>query len=92
MTWILPFFILCVCMGIMAQTYWIWSIHQARQRGLYPDKTKATMFHVRHLIIEGEKFWAIRVYADIFKINHREAKKAIDELERSIQEKYFKIE
>ena len=92
MIWLISFIILSLCFCIFMQTYWIWSINQARRKGLYPERGKATMFDVRRLIIEGEKHLAVRVYAEIFKINHKEAKKAVEELEKSIQEKYFELE
>ena len=92
MIWLISFIILSLCFCILMQTYWIWSIHQARRKGFYPERGKATMFDVRRLIIEGEKNLAVRVYAGIFKTNHKEAKKAVEELEKSIQEKYFELE
>ncbi len=92
LVWLISLAILMICFAVFMQTYWIWWINQARRRGLYPDKGKATMFDVRRLLIEGEKPLAIRLYAQIFKTNYRQAKKAVDELERSIQKKYFELE
>ena len=92
MIWLISFIILSLCFCILMQTYWIWFINQARRKGLYPQRGKATMFDVRRLIIEGEKNLAIRIFAEIFKTSHKEAKKGVEELEKSIQEKYFELE
>ena len=92
MVWILSLIIVGLCFLIFMNTYWIWSMNQARRRGLYPSKGKATMFDVRRLIIKGEKDLAVRVYAQIFKTNSRESKKAVEELERGIQAKEFEVE
>ena len=59
--------------------------NKARKKGILPDPSKATMFDVRRLLVDKEKDLAIEVYRDIFKTTHKEAEKAIEELERSIQ-------
>ena len=91
MIWLISFIILSLCFCILMQTYWIWSINQARRKGLYPQGNP-TMFDVRRLIIEGEKKLAVRLYAELFKTNSHEARKSVEELEKGIQEKHFKIE
>ena len=45
------------------------------------------MFDVRRLIVEGEKDLAIQVYCRIFSTNRREAKKAVEDLERNIHQR-----
>ena len=50
------------------------------------------MFDVRRLILKGEKELAIRVYREIFKSNYSRAQKAVEDLEKSIQEKKSKLE
>lgn len=67
-------------------------MHYARRRGLVPPPGKATMFDVRRLLLKREKGLAIRLYREIFKSNYEEAKKAVEELERSIQQKDSKLE
>ena len=89
MVWVFSLIIISLCFLVLMNTYWIWSMNQARRKGLYPSKGKATMFDVRRLIIQGEKPLAVRLYAQIFKTNYRESKKAVDELEHSIQAKKF---
>lgn len=79
--------VLCVCFYIFARSRFLWSINQARRNGLYPPKGKATMFDVRSLIIKSEKDLAIRLYCEIFNSSAREAKKAVEEIEKSIQAK-----
>ena len=65
----------------------VWTINQAMRKGLYPPQGKATMFDVRRLILQGKRELAIDVYCDIFKATRREAQKAVDELDKSIQQK-----
>ena len=48
-------------------------------------KGKATMFDVRHLLMEGEKELAIQLYCEIFQTTPTKAKKDIEELERSLK-------
>ena len=74
-----------VCFSILMRTYWIWHLNQARRRGLYPLKDKPTLFDVKELLLKGEKESAIRVYCQIFGSNYSEAKKAVEELERSLK-------
>ena len=80
-----------LCFYIFLKTYWIWWINDARRKGLYPERGKATMFDVRRFVVEGQKELAIRVYREIIKSNYKDAKKAVEELEKSIQQKHFKI-
>ena len=42
------------------------------------------MFDVRHLLREGEKDAAIRLYIQIFKVSLKQARKDVEELERSL--------
>jgi len=53
--------------------------------GKRPVKGKATMFDVRHLLMEGEKELAIGLYCEIFHTTPAKAKKDIEELERSLK-------
>jgi len=48
-------------------------------------KGKATMFDVRHLLMEGEKELAVQLYCEIFNTMPAKAKKDIEELERSLK-------
>jgi len=89
---LIAFVILGACFAFLFKSRWMWSINQARLRGIYPEKGKATMFDVRRLIQKGEKDLAVRLYCEIFLTNSKEAKIAIEELERSIQEKDSEIE
>ena len=92
MMWVLTFVILCLCFCVFMQTYWIWHINQARRRRGAFKKENLTMFDVRRLIIEGEIETATVIYAEIFKVSSKEAKKAVKDLERNIQKKHFEIE
>ena len=48
-------------------------------------KRKATMFDVRHLLMEGEKELATRIYSDIFSVSLVKARKDVEELQRSLK-------
>ena len=48
-------------------------------------KGKATMFDVRHLLMEGEKDLAIRIYSEIFNVSLFKARKDVEELQRSLK-------
>ncbi len=82
---ILALVIMGICFLIFMRTYWIWQLNQLRRRGLYPDKGKATLFDVRRLLINGEKEAALRVYCEIFGTSQKEAKKAVEDLEKNLK-------
>lgn len=63
----------------------VWFLVNARRRGKLPPKGSATMFDVRHLLMEGEKELAIQVYCEIFQTTPLKAKKDVEELERSLK-------
>ena len=67
--------IVLVCLLVFFNTYSIW----------FKKRSKATMYDVRHLLMEGEKEAAIRVYCEIFQTTPLKAKKDIEELERSLK-------
>ena len=77
--------IILVCSLVLFNTYRVWSLIDARRRGKLPPKGRATMFDVRHLLMEGEKELAIQVYCEIFQTTPLKAKKDIEELERSLK-------
>lgn len=83
---IYTFIILVMCFGVFVFTGWIFHIRQVIRKGLFPSG-KATMFDVRKLIMEGEKELAIRLYQKIYLTNLQQSKEAVEELERSINEK-----
>ena len=89
---LLAFIIMMFCFYVLWNTCWVWSLNRARRKGLYPEKGKATLFDVRQLIIQGEKDLAILIYCEIFKVTRREARKAVDQLEKNIQAKNSKLE
>ena len=80
------FIIIYVCFLIFLRTSWVSNLTQARRKGLYPPAGKATLFDVKRLISEGEIEVAVQVYCDIFKTNRRAAKKAVEEMERSLKQ------
>jgi len=77
--------IVLVCFLVGFNTYRVWFLINARRRGKLPQKGKATMFDVRHLLMEGEKDLAIQVYSEIFHTSLIKAKKDVEELERSLK-------
>ena len=60
-------------------------LDDARRRGKLPAYGRATMFDVRHLLMEGEKELAIQLYCEIFQTTPLKAKKDIEDLERSLK-------
>jgi len=77
--------VVLVCFLVFLNTRHLWSIADARRRGKLPSRGKATMFDVRHLLMEGEKELAIQLYCEIFNTTPIRAKKDIEELERSLK-------
>ncbi len=77
--------IVLVCLLVLFNTYRVWNLIDARRRGKLPAKGRATMFDVRHLLMEGEKDLAIQLYCEIFQTTPARAKKDIEELERSLK-------
>ena len=77
--------ILLICFLIAVNIYRIRLFNDARRRGKLPKKGKATMFNVRHLLMEGEKDLATQVYCEIFNVSVIKAKKDIEELQKSLK-------
>jgi len=86
---VLAFFVVAVSFALFYRSRWILSIKQARRKAM---EGKATMFDVRQLILEDKKDLAIEVYCQLFSTTRRESKKAVEDLERSIQEKKTELE
>ena len=74
-----------VCFLVLFNAYRARFLMDARRRGKLPAKGRATMFDVRHLLMEGEKELAIQVYCEIFKTTPLKAKKDVEALERSLK-------
>ena len=70
---------------VLFNTYRVWFLVDARRRGKLPPRGRATMFDVRHLLMEGEKELAIQVYCEIFQTSPLKAKKDVEELQRSLK-------
>ena len=68
--------ILSLCFYIFTKALWIWHIHQARRKGIYPVSGKATLFDVKRLLEMGEKVLAVRVYQEIFRVKVKDAQNA----------------
>ena len=79
------FCILLACFFIFVRICWIWHLKKLRQGGLYPRKGKGTLFDVRRLLVNGEKEAALRLYSEIFTVDSQQAKKAVEELEKSLK-------
>jgi hypothetical protein len=77
--------IILVCFLVLFSTYHSWFLIDARRRGKLPPKGRATMFDVRHLLMEGEKELAIQLYCEIFQTTPVKAKKDVEDLERSLK-------
>ncbi len=84
----MSFLIFLLCFLVFNQTLWIWHLHQARRRGLYPLSGQATLFDVKRLIAAGENILAIRLYRQIYKgTSFKDAQKAVAEIEKGIKAK-----
>ncbi|MCA9395473.1 MAG: hypothetical protein KC900_14825 [Candidatus Omnitrophica bacterium] len=92
MTFLYTFLVILTSWLVLSHTRWIWLINQARKKGIYPEKGKATMFDVRSLIIEGEYDLAIELYRRLFKTSRRNARKAVEDLADSISQKNIEYE
>ncbi|MGE0269190.1 MAG: hypothetical protein AB7S78_12130 [Candidatus Omnitrophota bacterium] len=92
MTILYALLILSACFYILIRSRWIWSLNQARRKGIFPEKGKATMFDVRRLIIEGELDLAVEVYRWIFKTPRQKARADVSELAESIYHKNMEHE
>jgi len=77
--------IVLVALLVIFNAYRVWFLVDARRRGKLPPKGRATMFDVRHLLMEGEKELAIQVYCEIFQTTPIKAKRDVEELERSLK-------
>jgi hypothetical protein len=77
--------IILVCSLVLFNAYRASFLLDARRRGKLPPKGRATMFDVRHLLMEGEKDLAIQVYCEIFQTTPLKAKKDVEDLERSLK-------
>ena len=77
--------ILLVCALILVNIYRIRLLNDARRRGKLPLKGKATMFDIRHLLMEGEKDLAVQLYCEIFHVTLPKARKDVEELQRSLK-------
>ena len=74
-----------VCLLVVLNVHRFRFIRDARRRGKLLNKGKATMFDVRHLLMEGEKELATRIYSDIFSVSLLKARKDVEELQRSLK-------
>ena len=81
-----PFLALALFFYAIWYALWAWRVNQSKHDRLYPDE-KPTMFDVRRLIIKGDKDAAVELYSQIFHTTKSEAKKAVDDLEKSIIQK-----
>ncbi len=74
-----------VCLLVALNVHRFRFIRDARRRGKLLNKGKATMFDVRHLLMEGEKELAIRIYSEIFSVPLPKARKDVEDLQRSMK-------
>ena len=77
--------IILVSLLLSFNIYRSWFFIDARRCGKLPVKGRATMFDVRHLLMEGKKELAIQTYCEIFQITSTKAKKDVEDLERSLK-------
>lgn len=87
MIYVLIFLMIGIFLLNFYSSRWTWNVKQPPRKGNNLNAHKPTMFQVRELIIKGEKDTAIKLYGQIFPVSREEAQTAVNELERSIQEK-----
>ncbi len=85
MSFVVSFVVIIICFFIFSQMVWVGLRKQSIKKGIYPFRGKATLFDVKRFIEAGEIPLAIRVYREIFKVNLKEAKKAVEDLENDIK-------
>jgi hypothetical protein len=77
--------IILVCVLVFLSANRVWFFMGLGRCVKLPEKGKATMFDVRHLLMEGEKELAVQLYCEIFHTIPAKAKKDVEELERSLK-------
>lgn len=76
-----------LCLFVLVRIYWVWhKRNNLRKRGLEIPGRKLTLFDVRELLMKREKDGAVVVYRQIFKVDQKEAQKAVDALERNLHQ------
>ena len=80
----LPFLVTITCFLILSYTYWLW-VNPKPRRNDKADPHSPTMFDVRRLLKEGDREAAIRLYMKLFKMSSQQARKDVEELERSLK-------
>lgn len=85
LTFVIATTILNICFFLFLKTSHIFKINQARRKGLYPSQRKPTMDDVKRLLRAGEKYLAIRMYSEIYRLNVHQSEKEVDLLERNLQ-------
>ncbi len=71
--------LIAVCIAIsmlLAQL----QVKNARRRGIYPAKGKATSEDVKRLALSGEVVLAMRAYREIYGVGIKEAKEAVNRI------------
>ena len=72
------------CVRIFVKAFGLWTMRQARKRGMSPPFGQATLFDVKRLLMQGKDHLAVRVYRDIFQVSYIQAKEAVEELKNSL--------
>ena len=70
--------IVALCVAAVIRKLWNW-------QGPKPAARNLTLFDVRELLTRGEKAKATKVYRQIFKVDQKEAQKAVDELQKTLR-------
>ena len=85
LTLIFTSLIVGTCFYLFSRSFYIWSINQARRRGLYPVGRKPTIDDVKRLLKMRERFLAITLYREMYKLSFPQAQKEVDLLERNLE-------
>ena len=77
--------IIAICFLFFSRTSYIWLMNQARWKGWFPLPRKATIEDVKDLLQRGEKFLAIKLYSEMYKLSFQQAELEVDLLERNLK-------
>ncbi len=74
-----------ILLSVLARAYWVWHrknyLHEHGRDSIVFGRTP-TLFDVRELLVKGKRDEAIKVYRQIFKVDQKEAQKAVKELQQ----------
>jgi len=83
---ILALAIVGLCIAVGVHKYWNWRFKKPGSTAVNFTKRKPTLFDVREFLTKNDKVKAVKVYRQIFKVDQKEAQKAVDELQKNMHQ------